>query len=182
MNATRIAILAILIPAFLGGAFMYWNLVYAGYAELNGDEVGEIQLINVSSGQSEPIMLENVKAIDTVKEGVRLSGPVSFRACFTTPSSLAMLSETYVAHENAVPLNAPSWFDCFDAQAIGAALESGEAIPFMSQENISYGVDRVVAILPDGRGYVWHQLNACGDAVFAGDNTPEGCPELPEDS
>ncbi|MGJ8610956.1 MAG: DUF6446 family protein [Octadecabacter sp.] len=182
MNATRLAILGILIPAILGGAFMYYNLVYAGYSELTQDEVGEIQLINVTTGEAEAILSENVKGLDTVQEGVRLSGPVSFRACFTTPSSLAMLTETYVVQEDAVPLNAPSWFDCFNAQDIGAALETGEAIPFLSQENISYGVDRVVAILPDGRGFVWHQLNTCGNAVFAGENTPDGCPELPEES
>jgi len=182
MNKTRLAILGILIPAILGGAFMYWNLLYAGYAELTADEVGEIQLISVVSGLPEAILSENVKGIDTVKEGVRLSGPVSFRACFTTPSSLAMLTDSYVIQENAVPLNAPSWFECFNAQDIGAALESGEAIPFVSQKNISFGVDRVVAVLPDGRGFVWHQLNACGEAVFAGDDAPEGCPEFPEDS
>jgi len=93
-----------------------------------------------------------------------------------------MLTETYQIAENAVPLNAPSWFECFNAQDIGAAIEDGNAIPFMSEENISYGVDRIVAILPDGRGFVWHQLNPCGEAVFAGDNTPDGCPELGEDS
>ena len=181
MNAVRAWIILILGSAIVGGAFMYYNLVYAGYAELTQDEVGEIQLISVVTGASEPMMLQNVKGIDTVEDGVRLSGAISFRACFDTPSSQAMLSETYVIMDEAVPLTAPSWFDCFDAQAIGAALETGSAIAFMSVANISYGVDRVVAVLPDGRGFAWHQLNACGDAVFAGDNTPEDCPDLPED-
>ncbi|MCF2870071.1 DUF6446 family protein [Octadecabacter sp. G9-8] len=181
MNAVRFWIVAILGCAFAGGAFMYYNLVYAGYAELTADQVGEIQLLNVATDQPEAILSQNVKGIDTVKDGVRLSGAISYRVCFDTPSSQAMLSETYVIMDDAVPLNAPSWFDCFDAQAIGAALETGDAIAFLSEENISYGVDRVVAVLPDGRGFVWHQLNPCGEAVFAGDNTPDGCPELPED-
>ncbi len=180
MNGIRFAIVGILGSALIGGAFMYYNLVYAGYAELTQEQVGEIQLVSVVSGLAEPILSENVKAIDTVTEGVRLSGPISFRACFETSQSQAMLSETYVIIDDAIPLNAPNWFDCFNAQDIGKAIEDGGAIAFMSEENISYGVDRVVAVLPDGRGFVWHQLNACGDAVFAGDNTPDGCPDLPE--
>ena len=181
MNATRAWIVLILGTAIIGGAVMFYQLQYAGYAELTGDQIGEIQLINVSTNESEAIFLENIKAIDTVKDGVRLSGAISFRACFDTPSSHATLSETYVIMDDPIPLNAPSWFECFNAQEVGAALEDGTAIAFMSEENISYGVDRVVAFLPDGRGFVWHQLNPCGVAVFAGDNTPDGCPELPED-
>lgn len=147
---------------------------------MDGAEVGEIQLLSVVSAEPEPILAENVKGIDTVEDGVRLSGAISFRACFDGAQSLAMLSETYVIKDDPVPLTAPSWFDCFDAQAIGAALEDGAAIAFVSAENISYGVDRIVAVMPDGRGFVWHQLNECGEAVFAGDNTPEGCPEIEE--
>lgn len=177
MNPTRLAIVAILGSAIIGGAFMYYNLVYAGYAELTPGEVGEIQLIAVESGLAEPIMLENIKAIDTVVDGVRLSGAISFRACFDVVQRPEVLSETYRTFDLAVPLTAPSWFDCFDAREIGAALENGDATAFLSQENITYGVDRVVAVLSDGRGFAWHQLNPCGAAVFAGDNTPDGCPD-----
>ena len=45
------------------------------------------------------------------------------------------------------------------AAAIGAALETGEAVAFLSQANSHPGVDRVVAVFPDGRAYAWHQLN-----------------------
>ncbi|MCF2904493.1 DUF6446 family protein [Octadecabacter sp. CECT 8868] len=180
MNATRLAIVAILGSALIAAVLMYYQLVYAGYAELTRSEVGEIQLVSVVSGESEPIMLDNLKAIDTVEDGVRLSGAISFRACFDTPHSQAMLSETFVIFDDAVPLNAPPWFDCFNAQEIGLALEEGAAIAFLSEENISFGVDRVVAVLPDGRGFVWHQLNACGEAVFDGESNPEGCPDVPE--
>jgi len=182
MNATRLAIVAILGSAFFGGVLMYYQLVYAGYAELTPEQVGEIQLVSVVSDQPEPLLLDNLKAIDTVEEGVRLSGAISFRACFDVPQSQATLTETYVIMDEAVPLNAPSWFDCFDAREIGQSLEAGGAIAFVSQSNISYGVDRVVAVMPDGRGFAWHQLNACGEAVFDGDNAPEGCPEPPEDA
>ncbi|KAG1713607.1 Glycine--tRNA ligase beta subunit [Nymphon striatum] len=140
---------------------------YAGWAELDADQVGEVQLQTIATGELDAIVTENVKGLDTVEEGVRLSGDLSFRACFTTPQSLAMLSETYVIMDDAEPLTSPGWFDCYDARTVGGALETGEAIAFRGQENISYGVDRVVAVFPDGRGFVWHQLNDCGDALFA---------------
>lgn len=181
MNATRLAIVFILGSGVLAGVVLYYQLVYAGYAELTPEQVGEVQLVSVVSGAPEPIVADNIQAIDTVEEGVRLSGPISFRACFDTPQSLAMLTETYVIYDAWEPLTGPSWFDCYDARDVGAALEDGRAIAFLGQSNITYGVDRVVAVLPDGRGYVWHQLNPCGEAVFDGDPTPETCQELPED-
>ena len=30
-----------------------------------------------------------------------------------------------------------------------------------------------------GRGYVWHQINHCGEVVFDGQPAPEDCPEPP---
>ncbi|AGI67215.1 hypothetical protein OAN307_c15420 [Octadecabacter antarcticus 307] len=181
MNATRFAIVFIVGFSIFGGALMYYQLEYAGYVELTPAEVGEIQLINIISGNPEAILSENVEAIDSLVDGVRLSSSVSYRACFETPRNQTMLAETYVIMDDAVPWTAPSWFDCFDAREVGKALEDGDAIAFISQENINFGIDRVVAILPDGRGFVWHQPNPCGEAVFSGDPTPDGCPDLPED-
>ena len=59
-------------------------------------------------------------------------------------------------------------------------MESGDLKVLLSQEEITYGVDRVVAILPDGRGFAWNKINACGEVVFSGDAVPEGCPPVPE--
>jgi hypothetical protein len=61
--------------------------------------------------------------------------------------------------EEPTPLTAPGWFDCFDAAAIGAALEAGEAEAVLGERNARAGVDRVFAVFPDGRVYGWHQLN-----------------------
>ncbi len=91
-----------------------------------------------------------------------------------------MLTETYVIYDDAVPLNAPGWFDCFDAAEIGAALENGEALAFLGTENISYGIDRIVAVLPDGRGFAWHEINTCGKLAFDGEDLPATCPPKPE--
>jgi len=83
-------------------------------------------------------------------------------------------------YPDAAPLVAPGWFDCFDADALGAALETGQALAFLSVPNVSYGVDRVIAVTPDGSGYAWHQINACGAVVFNRQPAPEGCPPVPE--
>ncbi|WP_293445844.1 DUF6446 family protein [Planktotalea sp.] len=155
--------------ALLAGGAMYYLQVYAFYEEVSaqGDDV---QLVSLMSGEPEPILFENFQAIDGS------SSPIRYRACFTTEMSHALLSVTYVAFENAEPRNAPGWFDCFDAEAIGAELEVGTALTFLSQKNFAYGVDRVVAITEDGRGYVWHELNDCGAKAYDGSPTGEACP------
>ena len=174
MTVARLAILGIAVTALIVGAAMYYLQVYAFYEEVNAEQVGEVQLVSLNTGAPEPILFENFKGIDSD------SAPVRFRACFETPYSQAMLTETYETYPRAEPLVAPGWFDCFDAAAIGAALETGEAIAFLGVPDIRYGSDRVVAVMPDGRGYVWHQINPCGAAAFSGDPLPEGCAPAPE--
>jgi len=170
----RLAILGIVVTALVAGALMYYLQVYAYYTEVAAEQVGGVQLVGLSSGVAEPILFENYKGIDSD------SSPIRYRACFDVPQSLAMLTETYVMYPQAEPLVAPGWFDCFDAAALGAALESGQALAFLSVPNVHYGIDRVVAVMPDGRGYSWHQINACGAVVFNGEPAPEGCPPVPE--
>ncbi len=161
--------------ALIFGIGVYYTQVYAYYERVSDTAPqAHVMLTSVVSGAPEEVIADGFEGIDAE------SSPIRFRACFTTPMSLAMLSETYVIHDDPVPLIAPGWFDCFDAKTIGAALESGEALGFLGQENITYGVDRVVAVFPDGRGYAWNQLNHCGEVVFDGKPAPEGCPPAPE--
>ena len=112
-----------------------------------------IQLTSIVSGEPEEIIADGFEGIDSE------SSPIRFRGCFTTPMSQSLLTETYVSYDAAVPLIGPRWFSCYDAKVIGAALEAGIALPFLSQADITNGIDRVVAIYPDGRAYIWHQLN-----------------------
>jgi Family of unknown function (DUF6446) len=144
----------IVVTAAVAGIVMYWLQVYAFYEPVSFTPGAEIMLTPIASGTPEPILAENITGIDAD------SSPLRFRACFTTPMTQAMLTETYQTYPQAVPLTAPGWFDCFDAASIGAALESGEAIAFLSQAEILPKVDRVVAVFADGRAYAWHQLNA----------------------
>lgn len=155
--------------ALLAGGAMYYLQVYAFYEEVSA-QGEDIRIVSLMSGEPEPILFENFQAIDGS------SSPIRYRACFTTEMSHALLSETYVAFDNAEPRNAPGWFDCFDAEAIGAELEVGTALTFLSQKNFAYGVDRVVAITEDGRGYIWHELNDCGAKAYDGSPTGEACP------
>jgi hypothetical protein len=149
----------IVVIALMAGAAVYWLQEYAYYEEASFVPGREILLTTIEGGQPEPILADDVQGIDAG------SSPLRFRACFHTPMSQAMLTETYVAYPKAEPLNAPSWFSCFDAAAIGEALEKGEALAFLSQSDISPQVDRVVAVFPDGRAYAWHQLNTPAEAA-----------------
>jgi len=159
----------IVITSLIAGAAMYYLQVYGFYdtVEYTPDH---IKLTVLVTGTPEPMLVDGFTGIDAD------SSPLRFRACFTTPLSQAMLTETYVTYPNPTPLTAPGWFDCFDAGAIGAALESGEAIAFIGQENIEYGVDRVIAVFGDGRAYVWHQLNNCGQRRYDGTDVGPSCP------
>ena len=149
----KIPALVILMFALIAGAAVYYLQEYAYYTEAAFRPGAEILLTPIEGGTPEPILAEGVEGIDAT------SSPLRFRACFRTPMTQAMLTETYVAYPKPEPLNAPAWFGCFDAAAIGAALEKGEALAFLSQSAIAPKIDRVVAVFPDGRAYAWHQLS-----------------------
>ncbi len=164
----------IVIISLVGGVAMYWLQVYGYYDPVLASGLkDDVQLTLLVSDQPEPILYEDFQAIDSD------SSPIRYRACFTTPMSAALLTETYVLLENAAPLNAPKWFDCYNAKEIGAALENGEALAFLGTKDVSYGIDRIVAIMPDGRGFVWQVINACGEIAFDGKRLPEHCPPRP---
>lgn len=141
-----------MLTALVAGVAVYYLQEYAYYSEAAFEPGREMMLTPIESDLPEPILAEGIIGIDAE------SSPLRFRACFRTPLTQGMLSETYRAYEGATPLNAPSWFDCFDAQAIGVGLENGEALAFLSQSDIAPDVDRVVAVFADGRAYAWHQF------------------------
>lgn len=167
--------ISMVVFALIFGAVVYYMQEYAYYEPVAADSpAAEIRLTAVATGVAEPVPADDVRAIDAN------SSPVRFRACFKTPLTVPLLTETYRVYEKPVPLVAPKSFDCFDANAIGEALERGDAFAFLGQANITYGIDRVIAIFPDGRGYVWNQINHCGEVVFDGKPVPDGCPPPPE--
>ena len=159
--------IVIVLSAIIAGAALYYLQVYGFYEDV---AEADVQLVSVVSDEPEPISFADFQAIDAD------SSPIRFRACFTTDMSLALLTETYVGLDNATPRNAPGWFDCFDAAAIAAELDAGTALPFLGEKNVDFGVDRIVAITEDGRGYVWHELNDCGEKAYDGTIVGEECP------
>ncbi|MDF1619623.1 DUF6446 family protein [Pseudothioclava nitratireducens] len=145
---------AIVLSALVTGVAVYYLQVYGYYQELPATApAAEIRLTSVVTGQPEPILAEGFEGIDAD------SSPLRFRGCFRTPLSLGLLTETFTVYEGATPLNGPGWFGCFDAARIGEDIERGEAVAFLSEHDIQPGVDRVVAVYPDGRAFAWHQLN-----------------------
>lgn len=166
MNGKLLAIGLAMISIIAGG-WMYYLQVYHFYEPVSAET---ISLTAVASGEPEEIIVDGIEAIDAD------SSPIRFRACFTTPMSHGLLSEGYELYDGAIPLTAPGWFDCFDATEIGVALEDGTALAFLGEKNIAYGVDRIVAIHEDGRGFVWHQLNDCGQKAYDGSPVGETCP------
>ena len=165
----------IVVCGLLGGAAMYYLQVYAYYEEVAANGMSDVVLVENTTKNSISIVYSNFKGIDAH------SSPIRYRACFTTQVALEELQKKYVEIDNAVPLHAPGWFDCFDAEEIGAAIEAGEAISFLALKDVTYGIDRVATIFPDGRGFAWNRINHCGEKAFDGKRLPPDCP-LPLES
>lgn len=149
-------------------AALWWFQTRAYYETLKGD--GHV----IVQGQQLPV--QDFEGIDAS------TSPLKLRACFrlaegAAPDALAI----FPAAEDATPLVAPGWFDCFDARALSAQLRDGPVRAVLAESNAPYGFDRIVALSPEGRGWMWRQINACGEAAFSGDPPPEGCPPAPED-
>lgn len=159
--------------AVFAGVALYYLQVYHYYEEVVPTGVDDVQLTSLSTDEAEPISYAAFEAIDAD------SSPIRYRACFTTDLTQAQLGEAYLSYDDAVPLEAPGWFECFSADAVGDGLKNGSARAFMGQRDVIYGIDRVVAIFDDGRGFVWHQINPCGEVVFDGQPVPEDCPQPP---
>ena len=169
----RLVGIVLIALGLIAGVGMYYLQVYAFYDEVALiEEGGTVEMrLTGSDGAELPLEVAAFQGVDAT------SSPIRFRACFTMDPALA---ETAQPYGDAVPLVGPGWFDCFDAAELGAALEAGEARAVMGQFNVIYGIDRILAVYPDGRAFAWHQINRCGEVVFDGDPAPEGCPPAPE--
>ncbi len=131
-------------------------------------------LLPLGGDTPKPIAYSDFQAIDAD------SSPIRYRACFTTKLRPQELAQLFQVSEQKDPRNAPGWFDCFDAQALGDALLEGRAVAFVSVKNIFYGVDRIVAVTDQGQGFAWHELNACGEKAYDGTVVGETCPPRPQ--
>jgi hypothetical protein len=162
----------ILITALVAGVALYYLQVYGYYRTITEPDGPPVTLVARASEAPEPIAVTAFEAIDAD------SSPIRYRACFRTDLRPKALVDTYVTLEAPAPRNAPGWFDCFDAEAIAAEIADGTATTFLGRKNVHFGVDRRVAITEDGRGYVWHDLNDCGEKAYDGTVIGEECPPL----
>ena len=130
--AGRIAVgFIVLIAAARRGIAMYWLQVYAFYEPVAFTPGAEIRLVPIGSDAARADRGRGGRG-----DRRRHRSPIRFRACFTTPLTPAMLTETYRIYDAPTPLIAPGWFDCFDAAAIGAALERARRWPSCRQPDI----------------------------------------------
>ncbi len=170
MMGKFLTILLVLSALFAGGG-MYYLQVYGFYKDVALEPGQDVVLLPLGGGAPQPIAYGDFEAIDAD------SSPIRYRACFATTLSVAELSQVFTLSDKRAPRNAPHWFECFDAAALGAALADGTATAFTSIKNVSYGVDRIVAITDQGRGYAWHELNECGKKSYDGTVVGEACPK-----
>lgn len=168
----RILIVGMLVVAAVFGGAMYYLQVYAYYEDVVAAQ-GDITLTATDSSAPITLPFSDFTGIDAV------SSPLRYRACLSTDIDTATLA-TAVPLPFAEPRIAPRWFDCFDARQIGADLQGGLATAYLGTANLQYGIDRVIAVYPDGRAYIWHEINACGEAVFNRYPAPDTCPPAPE--
>ncbi len=170
----KILVMIIVLSTLIFGVGLYYTQVYAFYEEITAESSGGVTLVAQADGVTQELKHHDFKGIDSV------SSPIRYRACYSLMQSLDVLQESYQTYPKAVPLTSPKWFDCFDATEIGEALEAGTAKAFLGVSNVMYGIDRVVAVMPDGRAFAWHQINDCGKLAFDGDPVPAHCPPKPE--
>lgn len=150
MTSGRALVLGIVVITVIFGIALWYANTRAYYTVLEEVEI----TLQRPDGTLMPLEIARAEAIDAT------TSPLRFRACFRVEAgAMAATIADAMPYAEAAPLTAPGWFDCFDAYDIGTALERGEGQAFLGVRNQSRGVDRVVALFPDGRGYAWHQLN-----------------------
>lgn len=133
---------ALLLFVAVFGAALFWFQTYAYYERVEG-----LDSITVADRE---IPVQGYEGIDAESSGLKLRG------CFTTdPAAFDGLPE-FAAPE---PLNPPFWFDCFPTEDLARDLEAGTAAAYLAATEELDGIDRIVAVYPDGRAYQWRQLN-----------------------
>ena len=157
-----------------GNAFMWRQVNKCGTAHFGGDPIPEgcpvpadaiaknvmrdpenplhtINLTPITGGAVEPALIKGQPV-------VAFSTDAKFYyACFQTSMSFGFLTETYVISDDATPAKPLGEMACYDQQKIAMDVASGEALSLVGERNIIEGIDRIIAVYPDGRAFAWHQ-------------------------
>ena len=139
----KLFVISLLVFTLSFSIILYYFQVYAFYSRADGLE--SIKVLDRDVG------VQNYRGIDSVTSGLKLRG------CFSVDpqefSDLPILAK-------ATPLSAPFWFGCFDYVKLQLEINEGYAKAFLVSENEKDGIDRVVAVYPNGNAFQWRQLNS----------------------
>jgi hypothetical protein len=151
----RTLMIGLLVVTAIFAVALWWFQTRAFYERSDGAESIEV------AGLSIPV--EGYSQIDAT------SSPLKLRACFrlvdladisrAADAASPLTKEARAAGATLEPLVAPGWFDCFDAETLAHLAQTDGAQTIVATRNAPQGVDRVVLLLPDGRGWLWRQLN-----------------------
>lgn len=141
MNGRRLVLgFAVFLAIF--AAALVWFQFFAFYERQSGVDALRI------AGEAVPIV--GYDGIDAT------SSPLKLRGCFRmNPVAVAGLP----AAADATPLVGPFWFRCFNAGRLTDDLAAGLATAYRIAHDDPAGFDTMIALYPDGEGYLWRQLN-----------------------
>jgi len=138
----KIIVGALVLFTIIFGGFLWYAQFYAYYNEVNGLTSVEVD------GRS--VAVSDYVGLDGTSSGLKLRG------CFTVDE--ADFDGVSLA-DDPVPATPPNWFECFNAEELTHDVESGAATTYMAAKDDMDGLDRLIAVYPDGRAFMWRQLN-----------------------
>ena len=111
----------------------------------------------------------DVAALDIAGAAVPVAGyqgidstasPLKLRGCLRLdPAAVAGLTPA----PEATPLTPPFWFRCFDTGQLTRDLAAGAARAYAIGRDTPPSFALMLAVYPDGRGYLWRQLEDVAD-------------------
>lgn len=132
--------------ALIVGVGVYYLQGYAYYDRVEGLDAIEI------GGQS--FAVSDYDGLDNE------SLPLRLRGCFQISDPQGALAAGEPDPE-ALPFEAPSWFECWDVERLASDLKSGAAKAVIAESETlgdEFRTERLVAVYPDGEAYQWRRI------------------------
>ena len=109
----------------------------------------------------QPFVIQGTEyPVETWKGTDADSSPLKMRVCLTvSPVTAERILAEHAVADDGEPLVAPSWFDCFDAKQISRDVLEGKAWVYAPGTSPFADVHDYLALYPDGRGFLWRQLD-----------------------
>lgn len=136
-------------------AALWWFQTRAYYQRSDGATA--IEIAGLSLPVSEHAQIDATTSPLKLRACFRLSDPADLSRAIDAAAPLT--AEARAAGVPLEPLVAPGWFDCFDAKTLTGLADQPNTRIMVAARNQPDGFDLVAMILPDGRGWLWRQLN-----------------------